>query len=82
MNPVEIPEEDSEDLLDSEVERAVVTTSVTDIAQKMSQYIKDHRGQLSSHEFRRRKPHLYWRSRVHLPDGTEETLVYQIDWMG
>lgn len=83
MNPAEIPEEDSEDLLDSEIQQATVTTDVKDLSKRIAEYLQEHRGhQITSFEFRRRKPHLYWRSKIQPPTGPVEVLIFQIDWLG
>lgn len=83
MTGFDIPEDDSEDLLDEEVERAIVTTDTSDLSKKIVAYLQEHSGeQLNSHELRRRKPHLYWRSRIIPSTGDPHTIVFQVDWLG
>ena len=83
MIPFDIPEDDSADLLDEEVERAIETKDTTDLSKKIVAYLQEHPGeQLNSHELRRRKPHLYWRSKILPPTGEPHTIVFQVDWLG
>lgn len=85
-----LTEEDSEDLTDEEVERAVVATSPSAISQAALEPIKQitertegipgHRLTVK-HELRRRKPHLYWRLRLTSSEVAEEVLVFRADWL-
>lgn len=77
-----LPEEDSKDLTEDEVLRAVVTSDTQDISRLVVEELKAHPGtQLEGHDLRRQKPHLYWRVRLVDPDGTTRSLMFQADWL-
>lgn len=78
----DIPEDDSEDLSDAEVEAALPTEDITDLIAKLSKHIRENPGeQVSDHELRRRKPHLYWRVKIQQPEDKSTALVFVADWL-
>jgi hypothetical protein len=70
-----IPEDDSTDLTDDEIQGAIDSHSAVGIAKS----VQELRAQktVAGHELRRRKPHLYWRIRFE----NEKPLVFQVDWL-
>jgi hypothetical protein len=79
---LEAPDEDSEDLLDEEIARAIPTTDATDLGKKLHDYLLEHPGeQVSGYELRRRKPHLYWRAQVVHPEHPTESVIFTADWL-
>jgi len=82
-----LTEEDSEDLTDEEVERAVVVTSSNEVTQAATvpivAFSERFAGQKIkiAHELRRRSPHLYHRLRLSSSEGAEEVLVFRADWL-
>jgi hypothetical protein len=82
MNFPEIPEDDSPDLTDEEVERAVLTSNTDDLSRKVVADLRGNPGtQLETHELRRRKPHLYWRVKLKTPTGEDRSIIFQADWL-
>jgi hypothetical protein len=79
---IPIPEEDSPDLTDEEIERAVPTDGPRDISRGVLADFQESPGiQLEGHELRRRKPHLYWRVKLLSAAGVPRTLIFQADWL-
>jgi hypothetical protein len=83
------PEEDSADLTDEEVLAAIPTKSVDDVIavtgtvdKRSSCAVCSKPKEPVQHALRRRIPHLYWRIRVACPEGHQELLVFQADWVG
>ena len=79
MKTPELPDEDSPDLTDEEIGRAISTVNVDDLTQRITGDLGPG-SQLGAHELRRRKPHLYWRARLRTPEG-ERTLIFLTDWL-
>lgn len=84
------PLEDSEDLTDSEVEKAVETEDEADLAKKICHELNpgtasvnklDARFAIKRHELRRRKPHLYWRAILGCPGEPDRVRTYKVDWL-
>lgn len=77
------PKEDSEDLLDEEIQRAVDTSCYEHFSGKLVAEVR-RRPELTiqKHELRRRGGDLFWR--VHLVAGSEpeEVLVFKTNWVG
>lgn len=79
---LQIPEDDSPDLADDEIERAIPTDNANDVSQKVVAEIRGSPGtQLGGHELRRRKPHLYWRVKLQMSTGEQRTLIFLADWL-
>lgn len=77
------PEEDSEDLMDEEIEQAIVTKNPDDLAKLICAAIKESRKfTLQSHELRRRGSRLFWRSRLVCAREPDRVLIYGVDWLG
>jgi hypothetical protein len=83
MTPeIPIPEEDSSDLTDEEIERAIPTDNTQGISQRIVADLQESPGmQLESHELRRRKPHLYWRVKLQTAAGEQHSLIFLADWL-
>jgi hypothetical protein len=82
MKTPQIPEDDSDDLTDEEVARAVNTADTHDLSTRIVVVLRESPGtQLEKHELRRRKPHLYWRARLRSPTGEERVMVFVADWL-
>ena len=79
---LQIPEEDSPDLTDEEVQTAVATDNTGDLSRRLGTFLRESPGtQLEAHELRRRKPHLYWRVKLKTPTGEDQSLIFQADWL-
>jgi hypothetical protein len=77
------PKEDSADLTDDEIGRAVVTSSKDELAQMLGQVIHTHMGSsFEGHELRRRGEHLYIRTRMRTDREPNMSLIFQVDWLG
>lgn len=85
--PQPMPEEDSRDLSDDDIGRAIQTGGLDDIVS----IIGPLRGlacrvcglgfQEVGHELRRRAPHLYWRVTSKCRSGHPVSTVFQTDWV-
>lgn len=77
------PKEDSPDLSDDEVEAAVETKGMEDLAKLIAQEVAhDSSFVVSGHELRRRGDSLYWRARLVGAEGEpDKVLVYKVDWL-
>lgn len=87
----EVPllDDDSEDLSNEEVERAVETSDEKQLVRILTEELSpghasigkgDARYAVLGHQIRRRKPHLYLRTRLGCPGEPEKTLVFRVDW--
>jgi len=77
------PKEDSADLTDEEIGRAVVTTSKEELSQLLVQETHRHMGSsFEGHELRRRGEHLYIRTRMRTDREPNMSLIFQADWLG
>ena len=83
------PLEDSNDLTDEEVERALDTESEDDLAKKLAGLVSpgqasvgksDARYALKRYELRRRNPDLFWRVHLGCPGEPDKVLVYRVNW--
>jgi len=84
------PEEDSEDLMDEEVEHSIETDSEADLAKKIAAELSpghasigkgDARYSLHKQELKRKQGHIYCRTSLCCPDEPDKVLVYRIDWL-
>ena len=77
------PREDSPDLTDEQVEQAVVTRDLDDLAKLICEDIKESGGNftLAGHELKRRGEHLYWLSRLVCVGEPDRVLIYQASWL-
>lgn len=76
------PKEDSEDLTDSEIERAVFTRSLQELTQRLTEEIQQNRDfSLKRHELRRRGGHLFWRTTLVANREPDKVLVFSVDWL-
>lgn len=76
------PKEDSPDLIDEEIDRAIYTVDDRDLAQKLTEEIKRNRDfALRRHELRRRGEHLYWRTTLVANKEPDKVLVFSVDWL-
>lgn len=78
------PTEDSPDLTDDEIEQAVDTKGMEDLARLIAQ---EHRHDpdfiVAGHELRRRGEDLFWRVRYSGPDPEpDKVLVFKVNWIG
>lgn len=81
-----MPDEDSIDLLDEEIRGAVETKDSTDFVRVLEEMIRPYlrpnvAAAIKSHELRRRKPHLYCRTRLALDGEPDKVLLFQVDWL-
>lgn len=75
-------EDDSLDLTNEDVQRAVLTTSAAEVASMIASKLKERSGwAIKGHELRRRKPSLYWINTLRAPTGETETLIFKVDWL-
>jgi hypothetical protein len=86
LHLVEPIKEDSEDLMDSEVEMAVPTKNQEDFVRTFEEELRplirpNVSPAIKSHDLRRRGDHLYCRTVVMLDGEPDKTLVFQVDWM-
>ncbi len=73
--------EDSPDLTDDEVERAIPALSTTDIAERLGSCPRCGAPSVKvQYAVRRRKPHTYWRVSVVCEKEHESQLVFRIDY--
>jgi hypothetical protein len=84
------PEEDSEDLTDEEIQRAIETQNEDDMAKLIARELSpgvaslgkaDARYALHRQELRRRRPHLYNRVSLCCAGEPDKVLVYRVDWL-
>jgi hypothetical protein len=76
------PEEDSPDLTDEEIERAIFTKDDKELARILTDTIKRNRNfALKDHELRRRGRHLYWRATLVANQEPNKVLVFSVDWL-
>ncbi len=80
----EPPQEDSPDLSDEEIERAIETAGHKDLAQHLVEELRRREGlAVKSHELRRRGLNLFWRTHlVVTPAEPDRVLVFRVDWLG
>ena len=77
------PKGDSPDLSDDEVEGAVDTRDVDDLAKLTAKAVAQDAGfTVTGHELKRRGDHLYWRTRMAAADEPDKVLVFRVDWLG
>lgn len=80
----EYPDEDSEDLTDEEIAKAISTDNESGIVNTLSALRCGDCGgnvRIVLHELRRRRPHMYWRTTVEC-DGTHKTSrLFVTDWL-
>lgn len=80
----EYPEEDSEDLTDEEIAKAIPTVGTGDIVnvlQDLKCEVCNEPFVGHSHELRRRKPNLYWRVVSRCPQDHMDHRLFQVDWL-
>jgi len=76
------PKEDSPDLSDAEIDRAIFTGNDRELAQRLTTEIKVNRDfALKKHELRRRGEHLYWRATLVANKEPNKVLVFSVDWL-
>jgi hypothetical protein len=80
------PEEDSPDLTDAEISSATDTVDSNDFVRTIEEVlrpmVRPNVGfSIQGHELRRRKPHLYCRTRVGLDGEPDKVLVFRVDWL-
>jgi hypothetical protein len=76
------PREDSPDLTDEEVERAVFTKDSTELARLLTEVMQRNREfALTEHALRRRGEHLYARVKLVANKEPNKVLVFQVDWL-
>lgn len=81
---MQYPEDDSEDLTDAEIERAVITEGIPQLVEHLTTIqcaSCQHRMDAVRYELRRRKPHLYWRVGVECDEGHSQAVLFQTDWL-
>lgn len=82
---MEYPEDDSPDLTDEEIASAVATVSsdaiVSAVQSARCSTCQQGSMRLTSHELRRRKPHLYWRVGLVCAQGHNASMVFLTDWL-
>ncbi len=79
-------EEDSPDLTDEEIAVAVETTDSNSFVSALEEAIRpmirpNVAAAIQSHELRKRKPHLYCRTRVALDGEPDKVLLFRVDWL-
>lgn len=72
------PKEDSEDLTDEEISRAIPTRGSSDVARALKTEALGV--SIKAHELRRRGDNLFWR--VRLATDPERTLIFGVNWLG
>lgn len=78
----EYPDEDSEDLTDEEVAAAIETEGTEDIVAGTTVPCECGGGvRILLHEFRRRKPHMYWRTTLECSHGHTTKRLFVTDWI-
>ncbi len=76
------PKEDSPDLEDAEVERAIFTKDTDELARLLTDEIRrNHHFVMKKHELRRRGEHLYSRVTLVANKEPDKVLVFQVDWL-
>lgn len=87
MNPMPYPDEDSEDLTDSEVIQAFQTQGLETVIEVLRAFCDrcpecDKHMSVQEHALRRRKPDLFWRAKLKcLECENLETLTFRVNWM-
>lgn len=77
------PTEDSPDLTDEEIERAVFTRDSDELARHLADEIRrSTKFAVNRYEIRRRGEHLFWRIRLVAPKEPDKVLVFAVDWLG
>lgn len=77
------PVEDSPDLTDEEIERAIPTGDAHDLARALIEEIRRSKGfAVRRYENRRRGDRLFWRVRLVAPKEPDKVLVFSVDWLG
>ena len=83
------PKEDSEDLTDEEIARAVIVASASELAHAISEELRSDPESantggftVQSHELRRRGENLFWRTRLVSSQEPPKVLVYRVNWLG
>lgn len=75
-------EDDSLDLTDGEIDAAIPTHNVQELAEAITRHLRERPGWfVEKHELRRRKPHLYWRNSLKSPTGDSLVLTLRVDWL-
>lgn len=79
-------DEDSPDLTDEEIEGAVETKDQNDFVRLLEETLRplvrpNVGGAILGHDLRRRKPHLYCRTRIAPHGEPDKVLVFQVDWL-
>lgn len=80
------PEDDSPDLTDDEIESATDTADSNDFVRALEETLRplvrpNVGGSIQGHELRRRKPHLYCRTRIGLHGEPDKVLVFRVNWL-
>jgi hypothetical protein len=76
------PKEDSPDLTDEEIERALFTKDGHELARILTDQIKQNRDfVLKGHDLRRRGERLYWRTTLVANKEPDKVLVFSVDWI-
>lgn len=80
------PEEDSEDLTDAEIASAEVTEDANHFVKVLEETLRpmvrpNVGGAIQAYELRRRKPHLYCRTRINFHGEPDKVLVFRVDWL-
>jgi hypothetical protein len=76
------PKEDSPDLMDAEVERAIFARDAAELTRLVTENLRHNRSfSLSKHELRRRGEHLYWRVTLVANKEPNKVLVFLADWL-
>lgn len=87
LDPQWIPaDEDSPDLTDGEIEGAVETVDSNDFVRAIEEAIRplirpNVSSAVTGHELRKRKPHLYCRTRMAIDGEPDKVLVFRVDWL-
>lgn len=77
------PKEDSPDLTDEEIERAIPTGDSSDLARHIIEELRHSNGfAVSRYENRRRGERLFLRVRLVAPKEPDKVLVFSVDWLG
>lgn len=80
------PEDDSPDLTDEEIVGAIPTQDSKSFVSALEEVLRplvrpNVGGSIASHELRRRKPHLYCRTRIALDGEPDKVLLFEVDWL-
>lgn len=86
LDPNTMPDEDSPDLTDEEIAGAVDTSDSNAFVKALEEEIRplirpNVAAAIQSHELRKRKPHLYCRTRVALDSEPDKVLLFRVDWL-